>query len=158
VIFYPINKAKPEYSLDSHLNKWLYFLNYLEIFDMKPKLFENDPVFQKAFRVAEIAGFTREDLTAYNFNLLHLWDTYALLETAYNEGLKAGTDQDSVRAERVEYKIKDFLKQLTNKLGPIPPAIAKTIRAMDNEYQIDKFSSQISIIEEWETLQKLLPA
>ena len=40
------DESKPEYSLDIHLNKWLYFLKEVPSFSAIPKIFEGDVVFQ----------------------------------------------------------------------------------------------------------------
>lgn len=106
--------------------------------------------------MADVANFTREELKAYNFNVKHHWDSYAVLKTAYDEGVKAGMAKGLVKGERIGGKIATFLKQFTHKLGSIPPDIEKTIRAMDNEYQIDSISSHISVIDGGETLKTLL--
>jgi len=41
------DESKPEYGLDKHLNKWLYFLKYLPELDRIPEIFANEVVFKR---------------------------------------------------------------------------------------------------------------
>jgi hypothetical protein len=84
------DESKPEYSLDKHVNKWLYFLNNLPDFDRMPEIFRGDAVFEKAFALAEIANLTPEALREYRRSLKYLWDDYAKLTTAEQKGKKEG--------------------------------------------------------------------
>lgn len=84
------DESKPEYSLDKHLNKWLYFLKYLPELDRIPEIFATEVVFQKAFFVAELANLSQEELILYQRNLKYLWDDYAKLTTAEDKGVMKG--------------------------------------------------------------------
>jgi len=84
------DENKPEYSLDKHLNKWLYFLNYLTDFDRMPEVFKGDEVFEKAFHLAEITNLTPTELSQYRRSLKYLWDDYARLTTAEQKGEQKG--------------------------------------------------------------------
>jgi len=84
------DESKPEYSLDKHLNKWLYFLNYLTDFDRVPDIFKGDEIFEKAFHLAEIANLTPTELSQYRRSLKYLWDDYARLTTAEQKGEQKG--------------------------------------------------------------------
>lgn len=84
------DESKPEYSLDKHLNKWLYFLNYLTDFDRIPEIFKGDEVFEKAFNLAEIANLTPTELSQYRRSLKYHWDDYAKLTTAEQIGETKG--------------------------------------------------------------------
>jgi len=149
------DESKPEYSLDRHLNKWLYFLKYLPAFDVIPKLFEGDVVFQKAFRIAEMANFTPEERRAYDLNLKRIWDSYAALETSYHTGRNKGINIGEKRGE-IKGKIESLLMLLKQKLGPVPPEIEKSIREMDNIDQINEILSGVFEIDDWKTLNKKL--
>jgi predicted transposase/invertase (TIGR01784 family) len=52
----------------------------------------NEPVFQKAFHVAELASLTQEQSLAYQKNLMNYWDDKAALVTARDEGLAEGME------------------------------------------------------------------
>jgi hypothetical protein len=151
------DENKPGYSLDLHLNKWLYFLKYLPTFDVIPKLFEGDVVFQKAFRIAEMASFTPEERRAYNLNLKRIWDSYAALETSYHTGRKKGVKKGiKIGEKRGEFKgkIESLLMLLKQKLGPVPTEIERNIWEMDNVDQINEILCRVFEIDDWETLNK----
>ena len=120
-----------------------------------PKLFKGDVVFQKAFRVAEMANFTQEERRAYNLNLKRIWDSYAALDTSYHTGRNKGIKIGEKRGE-VKGKIESLLMLLNQKLGPVPPEIEKNIWAMDNVDQINEILSRVFEIDDWETLNKQL--
>lgn len=84
------DESKPEYSLDKHLNKWLYFLCNLPEWDRMPEIFKDEPVFHQAFAQAEFANLTPAELSIYSRSLKHLWDDYAKLTTAEQKGEKRG--------------------------------------------------------------------
>jgi predicted transposase/invertase (TIGR01784 family) len=84
------DESKPEYSLDKHLNKWLYFLNYLTDFDRMPEIFKSDTVFEMAFHLAEIVNLTPTELSQYRRSLKYQWDDYAKLTTAEQIGEMKG--------------------------------------------------------------------
>jgi hypothetical protein len=139
------DENKPEYNLDIHLNKWLYFLKELPSFSAIPKIFEGDVVFQKAFCVAEMARFTPKERRIYELTLQRMWDNYAALETSYIMGKSKGI---------IEGKIETLILQLNQKFGSIPLEIEKNIRAMDNLDQINEIFSRIFEIDNWEMLKK----
>ena len=141
------DESKPEYSLDIHLNKWLYFLKEVSSFSAIPKIFEGDVVFQKAFRVAEMARFTPKERRIYELTLQRMWDNYAALETSYNMGKSKG---------KIEGKIETLILQLNQKFGSIPLEIEKNIRAMNNMDQINEMFSRIFEIDNWEMLKKYI--
>nr|VFJ89457.1 MAG: conserved hypothetical protein (putative transposase or invertase) [Candidatus Kentron sp. H]VFJ90985.1 MAG: conserved hypothetical protein (putative transposase or invertase) [Candidatus Kentron sp. H]VFJ97310.1 MAG: conserved hypothetical protein (putative transposase or invertase) [Candidatus Kentron sp. H] len=76
---------KAEHELNTRFDKWVYFLKNLENLDHIPEIL-NEPLFRKAFEVAELAGLSREQYTVYERNLLDYWTTKAALDTAREEG------------------------------------------------------------------------
>jgi predicted transposase/invertase (TIGR01784 family) len=81
--------VKQEHELETHFDKWIYFLKNLENFDDIPAIL-NEPIFQKAFETAKIANLTREQYTAYEENLLDYWGVKAAVDTAREEGREEG--------------------------------------------------------------------
>ncbi|MDD5271773.1 MAG: Rpn family recombination-promoting nuclease/putative transposase [Methylovulum sp.] len=61
--------TKQEHELDSHVDKWLYFLKNLENFDHIPAIL-NEPIFQKGFGIAELAHLKPKQLDDYQKSLL----------------------------------------------------------------------------------------
>jgi len=47
------------HELKTHFNKWVYFLKKLETFDDIPAILK-EPIFEKAFKTAEVANMTPE--------------------------------------------------------------------------------------------------
>ncbi|MGH7455540.1 MAG: PD-(D/E)XK nuclease family transposase, partial [bacterium] len=90
------DETLPEYSLDIHLNKWLYFLNYLTSFDNIPEIFKGDPVFEKAFALAEYFNMAREERYQYERSLKRSWDAYAILTGAVEEAAEKGIEKGKI--------------------------------------------------------------
>ena len=73
-----------EHELKTKFDKWCYFLKNLESFDHIPNIL-NEPIFQKAFGTAELAGLTAEQRAIYEENLIQYWGMKSALETAVEE-------------------------------------------------------------------------
>jgi predicted transposase/invertase (TIGR01784 family) len=84
--------TKQERELETCFDKWVYFLKNLESLDHIPAIL-NEPVFQKAFHIAELANLTQEQSLAYQKNLMNYWDDKAALVTARDEGLAEGMEK-----------------------------------------------------------------
>ncbi len=87
------NFEKPEEELETRLDKWLYFIKYLEDFQNIPAMFR-DEVFTQAFEKAELATMNRAELDRYETSLKVFRDNkntfdYAK-ETAFSEGMAEG--------------------------------------------------------------------
>ena len=92
--------SKGEEELESHFDKWCYFLKHLEEIDHIPAIL-NEPIFEKAFRTAELANMSPEQYRAYEQNLLDYWGTKAALETAREEGREAHPQTTVLNAARL---------------------------------------------------------
>jgi len=143
------DERKSEYSLDFHLNKWLYFLKYLPALESIPEAFKNDPIFRKAFRVAELAKLTPKERREYEINLKYMRDSYAMLTTSYNRGKTEG---------KIEGKSETLLLLFSQKLGAIPPDMAARLRALNDEDQLDAILQRLTELEDWEALRSYLAA
>jgi predicted transposase/invertase (TIGR01784 family) len=75
---------KKESELETKFDKWCYFLKNLENFDHIPAIL-NEPIFQKAFGTAELAGFSAEQRDRYEQSLIQYRDLKSALETALEE-------------------------------------------------------------------------
>jgi len=87
-------KQKDE--LKSHYDKWLYFLKHLEHLDDIPEILK-EPVFEKAFKIAEIANFNTDEYDAYQKSLLSYRDMVNVMKTKYEEGMEQGIENVVVR-------------------------------------------------------------
>ena len=78
-----------ESQLKTRLDKWLYFIKYLEDFQTIPKIFF-DEVFSQAFEKAELAKFGQSELANYENSLKIYRDLKGVIDTAYDEGKLEG--------------------------------------------------------------------
>lgn len=79
------NFKMSESSLNTRLDKWLYFIKHLEDFQTIPSIF-SDEVFTNAFEKAEIAKFEQNDLDKYEYSLKIYRDLKGVIDTAFGEG------------------------------------------------------------------------
>jgi len=78
---------KTETELETHFDKWIYFLKKLETFDDIPAILK-EPVFEKAFEIAEIARFSPEQRNQYEHSRLNYLEMTAVIHTAEMDGRK----------------------------------------------------------------------
>lgn len=77
--------VKLESSLETRLDKWLYFIKHLEDFQSIPEIFK-DEVFIQAFEKAELAKYSEEELHDYEQSLKIYRDLKGVIDTAFDEG------------------------------------------------------------------------
>ena len=75
---------KNESQLETHFDKWLYFLKNLENFDEIPNILK-EPVFEKGFEIAKLAKMKTQEFTAYERSRLAYWENEAVVDTAREE-------------------------------------------------------------------------
>jgi predicted transposase/invertase (TIGR01784 family) len=83
---------KKENELETHFDKWLYFLKHLESFDKIPDILKEE-IFEEAFKVAEIANFTPKEISEYEESLKIYRDNNNVIETAKEEGREEGREE-----------------------------------------------------------------
>ena len=79
--------TKGEDELESHFDKWIYLLKKLESFDEIPKILD-EPIFEKAFEVAEVAKMTPQQYEQYQESLLTYIEVKEVVKTAEDDGRK----------------------------------------------------------------------
>ena len=67
--------------LETHFDKWIYFLKKLETFDDIPLIFK-EPIFEKAFKVAEVANMTTQQRNEYEQSRLSYLEIKEVKNTA----------------------------------------------------------------------------
>jgi predicted transposase/invertase (TIGR01784 family) len=87
------NKQADE--LETQFDKWIYFLKNLETFEQIPAIL-NEPIFQKAFKTAELANLSQEQYSAYEKNLLDYLGIRAAMVTAKEEGKAEGKVEEAL--------------------------------------------------------------
>ncbi|MFT4926676.1 MAG: putative transposase/invertase (TIGR01784 family) [Phenylobacterium sp.] len=72
--------------LDSHFDRWLYFLKNLSSLEDIPELFLGDIIYQ-GFETARIAALDKEEQAHYQRSLKEYRDLFNVIETSKQEGL-----------------------------------------------------------------------
>jgi predicted transposase/invertase (TIGR01784 family) len=83
------NFKKNQASLESRLDKWLYFIKHLEDFQSIPAIFSDD-IFTRAFEKAELAKLDAQEMQQYEMNLKVYRDYKNTIESAFGEGKMEG--------------------------------------------------------------------
>jgi len=98
--------------LETRFEKWMYVLKNLpKLQELPPQLQER--IFEKIFRIAEIAKMNYEEITEYEESLKHYRDLYSVLETAVTEA-KIEAKMEGRMEEKIE-----IAQKLLNKKMPI---------------------------------------
>ena len=74
-----------ENQLVTRLDKWLYFIKYLEDFQTIPVIIADD-IFNQAFEKAELAKFEQSELANYENSLKNYRDIKSVIDTAFIDG------------------------------------------------------------------------
>ena len=89
---------KTESELETHFDKWVYFLKNLENFDHIPAIL-NEPIFQKGFEIAEISHLTPSQVETYEKSLLEYWELKNVQDTYFNDGKIEG-EKEGIMKEK----------------------------------------------------------
>lgn len=112
--------------LESHFEKWLYFLKHLEDFETIPEILQ-EPVFEKGFKIAELANYTRDELAEYEASLMIYRDLKGVIDTSYEEGMREGIKK-GVKEGKKQGKIEGKIETARNllKCNVSPDIISKS--------------------------------
>ena len=91
---------KKEDELETHFEKWSYFLKHLADFDSIPAILK-EKVFEKGFKTAEIAALDKTQHEAYEKNLLQYWEMTSAIDTALEDGVEKGIEQERIKQEKL---------------------------------------------------------
>ncbi|HEY0175141.1 MAG TPA: Rpn family recombination-promoting nuclease/putative transposase [Pedobacter sp.] len=107
------NFNKKAEELTDNMDKWFYLLKNMHHLDKIPASLDT-PLFQKIFRIAEIANLTKEERMLYNSNLKAKWDYENTI--AYAEEL--AENRGKIRGEiKGEIKTKNKIAAELKKIG-----------------------------------------
>jgi predicted transposase/invertase (TIGR01784 family) len=108
--------------LEDNIDKWLYVLKNISKLQELPEKLKNR-IFEKLFKVAEIAKYTHEEWMAYQISLKDYRDNRAAIKTAIEEGRQEGIKEErkiqEAKIKQMEDTIQkkdDNLQQLANLL------------------------------------------
>ena len=80
---------KTEAELTTHFDKWLYVLRHLSELQDRPKALQ-ERVFQKLFKAAEIAKFSKQERAQYEESVKYYRDIKNVVDTSHQEGREEG--------------------------------------------------------------------
>lgn len=118
--------AKEIHQLETRFDKWLYVLKNLHKLDQLPDNLK-ESVFEKVFKVAEIAAMTKEEFRTYEESLKTYRDLQNSIETARAEGEAKGKSEgkiegkmESLEAMAVKMHAKGFPAAVISELTGLP--------------------------------------
>jgi predicted transposase/invertase (TIGR01784 family) len=91
---------KTESELETHFDKWMYFLKHLESMGHIPAIL-NEPVFQKGFDIAEVSHLSSEQYEAYLKSRLAYNEAKAASDTAFADGKSEGERTKALEVAKV---------------------------------------------------------
>ncbi|MEI6147414.1 MAG: Rpn family recombination-promoting nuclease/putative transposase, partial [Methylococcales bacterium] len=92
---------KIESELETHFDKWLYFLKHLEDMDHIPIIL-NEPIFQKGFDIAEVSHLSTEQYDDYLKSVLSYNEAKAVTDTAFADGKSEGKIEGKIEGEKAK--------------------------------------------------------
>ena len=89
------NFKKQESQLETHFDKWLYCIKYLQNLDDIPMKLQ-EKIFRKLFKSAEIANFSKVEMQEYENSLKYYRDMKNVTDTAHEEGKIEGKYESKI--------------------------------------------------------------
>ena len=137
---------KQEHELETHFDKWIYFLKHLEDFDHIPAIL-NEPIFQKGFEIAELAHLSSDQYDDYLKSVLSYNEMEATVKAAADTAFSQGEKKGKIEGEKKgmiegEKKGKVEIAKTMLAEGFDPETIAKITKLPLTEIQTLKASSQ----------------
>ena len=90
---------KTEDELETMFDKWLFVLRNLSSLLERPRSLQNR-VFDRLFEAAEIAKFTKTELSEYWDSLKNFRDWYSVISTAEKKGREEGKTEGRIEEKR----------------------------------------------------------
>jgi predicted transposase/invertase (TIGR01784 family) len=106
--------TKTESELETHFDKWVYFLKNLENFEAIPTILK-EPVFERAFETARLANFSSKQRAAYEKSRLDYYSVKAVAETAREEALIEGKEEGRIEG-RIEGRTAEKIEGIVSAL------------------------------------------
>jgi predicted transposase/invertase (TIGR01784 family) len=105
---------KTENELETHFDKWLYFLKNLPSFDHIPRIL-NEPIFSHAFDIAKLGNMAPEEREAYDKSFM---DTLAYFG-AIEDGREAGKEEGRIEVMK-SMKAEGFSVEMIARITKFP--------------------------------------
>jgi predicted transposase/invertase (TIGR01784 family) len=108
------NFSLEEQEIKTDLERWMYVLRNMGKMEKIP-VFLHKKIFQKLFKIAEVANLKKEEYMLYEKDLLDKWTAYSVLKTAEQRAMEKGMEKGIEKG--AEQKSYEFVKNLINKFG-----------------------------------------
>jgi hypothetical protein len=134
--------TKKESELESHRDKWCYFLKNLDDFDSIPDILR-EPIFERAFETAEYINLPPKEQQRYDAELKIYRDNYAAMKTAVDDSFAKGEAKGKAKGRiegRIEGEIKSILRTLTKRFKQVPKTVEKSLLAVNNIEHLEKLA------------------
>jgi predicted transposase/invertase (TIGR01784 family) len=118
--------TKTESELTTRYDKWCYFLKNLETFDNIPSVLK-EPIFEKAFKTAEISAMSKEEHDKYLESLMSYLESKGMLDTAREEGKIEGETKKAISVAKNAIQ-EGFSDEMIGKLTGLPLVEIQKIR------------------------------
>lgn len=103
---------KTEAELETMFDKWMFVLRNLSVLMERPAALQ-ERVFERLFKSAEIAGFSKQELFEYEDSLKVFRDWYSVVKTAADKGFTEGFGEGFGEGEKKkQLEIAQNLKSL----------------------------------------------
>lgn len=148
---------KNEDELDTTLDKWLYFLKYLNKLENIPTKLHTD-MFIKAFGIAEMVNMNTEKRMEYEESLKAYRDLKVILDESFDKGKIEGEIigiEKGVLKGKAETLRNKIMKLLTKKLGNIPKALEEKIISCNDIEKLDSLLDNIFDFNSFEEIENI---
>ena len=157
---------KSETELETHYDKWCYFLKHLVNLDDIPKIL-NEPLFDKAFKTAELAAMSGNERQQYEQSQIVYWDLNSAFETSIEEGMEAGIIKGIAEGKikgiaegKIEGKIEGLHDAvslgLELKFGTDSIVLMDKVLKVESVEKLEKIIKTIKIAKKIEEIEKLI--
>jgi predicted transposase/invertase (TIGR01784 family) len=99
--------TKTEDELETHYDKWCYFLKHLETLDDIPQIL-NEPLFDKAFRTAELAAMSEKERFEYEQSKMIYSELKSVMDTSKEDGATERALQIAKNIKRRGFSINEI--------------------------------------------------
>lgn len=100
---------KREDELETMFDKWLFVLRNLSSLWERPRALQ-ERVFNRLFEAAEIAKFSRTEMSEYWDSLKNFRDLYSVISIAENKGREEERIKNAVRMKQKGYPLEDIVE------------------------------------------------
>jgi predicted transposase/invertase (TIGR01784 family) len=118
--------------LENRFEKWMYVLKNLPRLQALPSQFQ-EKIFEKIFRVAEIAKMTVAEAAEYENSLKVYRDWYSVLGTARNEGKIEGKIEEKNKTALKAIEMGISIEDASNLTGLSKEQIEELIKTNENK-------------------------